>query len=121
MLDSLIDISLRLGDTATARRYAVKNLIFARQIGLLPLLLYTYMQAARIILTESELDEYGLALLGLVVNHPASDFDTRQALVAALAALGIEISDPRVLAGMEKGKSFDVDQTVNKLLIQFAE
>jgi hypothetical protein len=87
----------------------------------LPLLLYTFLQAARIILTESELDEYGLALLGLVANHPASDFDTRQALVAALSTLGVEPSDPRVSAGMGKGKTLDVDQTVNKLLIRFGE
>jgi serine/threonine protein kinase/tetratricopeptide (TPR) repeat protein len=121
MLDSLIDISLKLGDTDTARRYAVKNLIFARQIGLLPLLLYTLMQSARIILTGSELDEYGLALLGLVSNHPASDFDTRQALSGALAALGLDSNDPRVLTGMEKGTALDVDLTVNSLLTKFGE
>jgi hypothetical protein len=121
MLDSLIDISLKLGDTASARRYTVKNLIFARQIGLLPLLLYTFLQSARIILTESELDEYGLELLGLVANHPASDFDTKQALVAALAALGVEPSNPRVSTGMEKGKTLDVEETVNKLLATFGE
>ena len=121
MLDSLIDISLKLGDLSAARGYTVKNLIFARRIGLLPLLLYTFLQAARIILTESELDEYGLALLGLVLNHPASDFDTRQALLAALVGLGVEISDPRVSPGIEKGKILDVDQTVNTLLIKFGE
>ena len=121
MLDSLIDISLKLGDTAAACRYAVQNLIFARQIGLLPLLLYTFMQSARIILTERELDEYGLALLGLVANHPASDFDTRQALLGALAALGIDPNDTRVLTGMEKGKSLDVDLTVNSLLTKFGK
>jgi serine/threonine protein kinase/tetratricopeptide (TPR) repeat protein len=121
MLDSLIDISLKLGDTATARRYAVKNLIFSQQIGLLPLLLYTFMQSARIILAESELDGYGLALLGLVVNHPASDFDTKQALVAAQADLGLDPNDPRVLRDMENGKTLDVDVTVNNLLARFGD
>ncbi len=79
------------------------------------------MQSARIILTESELDEYGLALLGLVANHPASDFDTRQALLGALTDLGLDRNDPQVLTGMEKGKSLDVAQTVNKLLATFGE
>jgi hypothetical protein len=79
------------------------------------------MQAARILLKEKELDGYGLALLGLVLNHPASDFDTRQALAAALTDLGLDASDTRVSTGMEKGKSLDLDQTVNGLLAMFGE
>ena len=121
MLDSLIDISLKLGDTTTARHYAAQNLRFARRMGLFPLLIYTFLQSALILLTVNKLDEYGLELLGLVLNHPASDFDTRQALLGALSTLGIDHNDPRVLSGMEKGKSLDVDQTVEDLLTRFGE
>jgi tetratricopeptide (TPR) repeat protein len=121
MLDSLIDISLQLDDLTNARRYVIRNLRFAQRMGLFPLLLYTFMQVARILLKEKELDDYGLALLGLVLNHPASDFDTRQALSAAMNDLGLDAADTRVATGMEKGKSLDVEQTVNKLLATFGE
>jgi serine/threonine protein kinase/predicted ATPase len=121
MLDSLIDISIQLGDIDSARRYTVKNLIFARQIGLLPLLLYTFLQSARIILRENKMDEYGQALLGLVLGHPASDFDTRQALGIAMDNLGLDPNDSRVSSGIEKGKSLDIGETVNTLLGRFNE
>ena len=78
------------------------------------------MQSARIILKESRGDAYGLALLGLVANHPASDFDTKHALELALVDLGFDPHDQYVLTGMEKGKTLDVDETVDQLLARLA-
>jgi len=121
ILDRMIEVSLKLGDLQAARRYVVKNLRFAQRIGLLPLLVYTFLQAARILLAESTLDEYGLALLGLVANHPVSDLETKYELEVALANLGLDPDDPRVLSGMEKGKSLDVDGTLKDLLTRFGE
>ena len=121
ILDSLIEVSLKLSDLQAARHYVVKNLRFARRIGLLPLLVYTFLQAARILLTENTLDEYGLALLGFVANHPVSNLETKHELEIALANLGLDPEDPRVMSGMEKGKSLDADRTLQDLLTRFGE
>lgn len=119
MVDSLIDVSLKLGDTHTARSYVVSNLKFAHQIGLLPLLVNTVIQAGRILLQENPMNDRGLELFGLVLNHPACDLESRQVLHQALADSNLSLDDPRVSAVMESGKLLDLDQTVEKLLVDF--
>lgn len=121
VVDSLIDVSLKLSDTNTARPYVVSNLKFASRIGSIPLLINTVMQAGRVLLQEDVLNDHGLELFGLVLNHPACDLETRQVLSQALVDLNIDVKETRVLIGLERGKSLDVDKIVGELLVQFAK
>jgi tetratricopeptide (TPR) repeat protein len=121
MLDSLIDISLKLGDTVETRRYVSRMLKLAQQTGQLPLLIGALLRAGSLILRERRLDDYGLSLLGLVINHPvSSDPETKREITDTFSDLDLDPNDPRVLTGMEKGKGLDLDETVNNLLVEFS-
>jgi tetratricopeptide (TPR) repeat protein len=117
LLSNLGIVSLQLGDTAEAERYAREALRQALALGFTPVAVGTLIVFAQL-RARSGNHAGALALLGLVLNHPATDADLREFAAPTLAELRAKLAPEAVEAGLACGRSLDLASVSGELLAQ---
>ncbi len=117
LLSNLADISIRLDKLPAARKYICEALDIALAIGAIPGVLFSIKNIGWL-LTKQGQTERGLALLGMVLYHPAAFSENIREVHTALEHLGLVADEPVVAAGLELGKNLALDLVAAELLME---
>jgi tetratricopeptide (TPR) repeat protein len=117
LVNNLANGAIRLGDWVGARRHLQEGLSLAHRLGATPTVLHAVKNIGWLLAQQGQ-SEQGLALLGLVLYHPATDHDNIKDVQEALSHLGLAVDDPVVIAGLEVGKALDLDEAVGDVLAE---
>jgi tetratricopeptide (TPR) repeat protein len=120
VLLNLVGGFIRLDDLAAAQRHLREGLALAVQIGSIPLMLMSVVCAGWLLAVQGQ-NARGLALLRLSLSHPASFSDIERDAEDVLAQLGLDASDPAVVAGLEAGQALDLKTVTAELLAELGE
>ncbi|MCC7354836.1 MAG: hypothetical protein IT330_13920 [Anaerolineae bacterium] len=97
------DVALEQGDHAVAKRRYDEGFASALQISALPLALAALAGMAGL-LAEKGQHSLALELLGLVLNHPGCNDETRRRAEMILSELRKTLPADAVAAGLERGR-----------------
>jgi class 3 adenylate cyclase/tetratricopeptide (TPR) repeat protein len=112
-LGNLAHVYLRLGDLESARRYTGEMLRISKKLGAQPRVLDAILNWAEILITEGE-REKGLALLGLIRDHPAREFQTLQEVERIIDATDMNPEERE--AALATGASLNLDVVIEEIL-----
>jgi len=104
-----------LGDDGKARRYFREALIEAIAVGTWPNVLDVLVGVAGLRARAGQ-NMYAAELLGLVLGHPACQWDVVKTAEPVLAALRAVLPAEELQAAMQRGQSLDLEQVVKELL-----
>ncbi|MFN8419220.1 MAG: protein kinase [Anaerolineae bacterium] len=111
-------VSLHGGDLVQTKRHIIAALRTAYRITSIPLVLGSLAGLGYMLWLQQQPDR-ALELLGLAVNHPGSSADIRDVLaVSFLAEIREALGEEQVNAGLERGKTLDLEATVASILAQ---
>jgi tetratricopeptide (TPR) repeat protein len=120
LLNSLAGIYVRSDQPSQARVHLREGLALALQIAAIPQALAAIRIAGWLRLKEEQ-SEAGLALIGLVLAHPAANSEIRKSIALMLTELGIDMADLAVEAGLARGRDLDLVQITTELLAEWRE
>jgi len=104
-----------LGETEVAWEYFREGLTESLAIGVIPNTLHVLVGVARL-QAQAGQHEQAAELLGLALNHPASDADVEGEAEPVLATLREALPADQLEAALERGKSLDLERVVAEVL-----
>jgi predicted ATPase/class 3 adenylate cyclase len=117
ILLNLSDVSTSLGQWFEAERYAREALVLGQILGALPYMLVAFINFARLRTALNQSDD-ALELLGLALNHPAADVNTRGNAAPILDELERRLGQLVVEQGLVKGQHLNFDTMVRTLCME---
>jgi class 3 adenylate cyclase/predicted ATPase len=105
---NLGDVATAQGDEAKAERYYREALAEALGLSALPIALGTLRGMAKVLARSSQ-HLHAAELLGLALNHPASDAEMRQQAEPVLSELRTVLSPEQLEAAMARGKGMTLE------------
>ncbi len=115
LLDNLGEVAYELGDNAQAEHDFSESLKLALEIGAVPSALLTLAGMARL-RGRAGHSKQALELLGLTLNHPACDDETRQRGDPLLAELRASLPPEVVEAALERGRAQSLEAVASEIL-----
>ncbi len=104
-----------LGETEVAWEYFREGLTESLAIGVIPNTLHVLVGVARL-QAQAGQHEQAAELLGLALNHPASDADVAEEAEPVRATLREALPADQLEAALERGKSLDLERVVAEVL-----
>jgi class 3 adenylate cyclase/tetratricopeptide (TPR) repeat protein len=115
LLDNLGEVAYELGDNAQAEHDFSESLRLALEIGAVPSALLTLAGMTRLRARAGH-SEQALEWLGLTLNHPACDDETRQRGDPLLAELRASLPPDVVEAALERGRAQSLEAVASEIL-----